>query len=328
MNEIGIIFKHNLNRVLSKKGYVFLTIMLTSVSIALAIFFTSKFEMKGNIAYVTNGKHVEIQAEGFQVTKVKEAPSMSEFVMKKYDAAIAMKENGQLDIKTIKGKAFKEEIENAIGKKRNQSVHTKETRKIGTNILGYVCMFVLLGSVMFMHFYKEDREKKILIRIVSSKIRINNYLLGHILFVFCMLYIPIFLILMIEKSIFNVKIGFSYLEYSYMLAILVLLGISFSLFMSTIIKKEDNVVMLSSSIIVLTSIVAGLFFPVKDNGTIIDWFVRMLPQKQYLLFIESIENGHRIIDNIGHFIYVVIIMMLFFAMSVWMHNKMVKTGKI
>lgn len=328
MREIGIIFKHNFNRVCSKKGYIFLTVALISASITFAIFFTSKFDVKGSIAYVADGDYSKLQEKGFHITKVHQVPNMSEFVMKKYDAAVIQKEAGQIEVKTIRGSNFEKEIKGAILGKDNESSYRTESRKIGTNILGYLCMFILLGSVMFMHFYNEDREKKVLNRIMSSEMRGSHYLLGHILFVFCMVYFPAFLILIIAKSMVRIDIGMSYLEYSYLLAILVLLGTSFALFVSTVINKEDNVVMFSSSVIVLTSVVSGLFFSIKNHGTIVDWLVGLLPQKQYLLFVESIESGNRIVDSIGNLLYVVTIICIFLGLSIWVHNKMVKMGKI
>ncbi len=45
-------------------------------------------------------------------------------------------------------------------------------------------MFILISTVMFMSFYAEEREKGMFTRIVSSKIFIANYLLGHIIFTF------------------------------------------------------------------------------------------------------------------------------------------------
>ncbi|MGR5861899.1 hypothetical protein ACT7CY_16390 [Bacillus pacificus] len=106
MNEIRSIFENNMNRVLSKKGYIFLTITFLSISIALAIFFTVKFEMQANVAYVGKmDSYVSIQ--GINLVQVNKMPAMSEFVTKKYDAVITPVGNGELEVKTIRGSEFK-----------------------------------------------------------------------------------------------------------------------------------------------------------------------------------------------------------------------------
>ncbi|HGP3673257.1 MULTISPECIES: ABC transporter permease [Bacillus cereus group] len=325
MNEIRSIFENNMNRVLSKKGYIFLTITFLSISIALAIFFTVKFEMQANVAYVGKmDSYVSIQ--GINLVQVNKMPAMSEFVTKKYDAVITPVGNGELEVKTIRGSEFKKELEKTIQKNNNIPFQSK--RKIGTAILGYTCMFILISTVMFMSFYAEEREKGMFTRIVSSKIYIANYLLGHIIFTFFMLYIPTILVLIIEKNMFKVDIGFSYLQYSFLIGLLILFGISFSLFMSTVVNKIDNAVSISSSIIVLTSILSGVFFTVKEKGTIFDWIVSLFPQKQYLLFAESIENGNRFVNSVGHLLYILVIIAVFFALSIWLNRKKVILGKI
>src|SRR5262249_24246533 len=153
--------------------------------------------------------------------------SMSEFVMKKYDAAVIPKENGQIEVKTIKEHDFKEKVESTFQQKSMDSFHQDKVRKVGTNILGCLCMFVLLESIMFMSFFTEDKENRTFTRILSSPIRIRKYLFAHFLFTFLIVYVPTFLILIVEKAMFQVDIGFSYLEYSYLLAILVTMATSF-----------------------------------------------------------------------------------------------------
>lgn len=327
MNEILIVFRHNIRRAISKKNYILLTILLTFISISLAIYFTSKFEMKGNIAYVTQEGKNDIHVEGFHIKNINKIPSMSEFVMKKYDAAVIPKENGQIEVKTIKEHDFKEKIERAFQQKSIGSFHQNEVRKVGTNILGYLCMFVLLESIMFMSFFTEDKENRTFTRIVSSPIRIHHYLFAHFLFTFLIVYIQILLILIVEKIVFQVNIGFSYLEYSYLLAILVMIATSFSLFMSTIIETTDNTMMLSSSIIVFTSILSGSFFALKQNDGIVDWFVQILPQKQYLSIIDGVENGYNIARYGGAITYISFIILLFFMLSIIICKKRVQEGR-
>ncbi|MEH7460796.1 ABC transporter permease [Bacillus thuringiensis] len=327
MNEILIVFRHNIRQAISKKNYILLTILLTFISISLAIFFTSKFELKGNIAYVTKEGKSDIHVEGFNIKNTNEMPRMSEFVMKKYDAAVIPKDNGEIEVRTIKEHDFKEKVEIAFQQKSSGSLQPGGVRKIGTNILGYLCMFVLLESVMFMSFFTEDKENHTFTRTVSSPIRISNYLFAHFLFTFLIVYIPTFIILIVENIVFQVDIGFSYLEYSYLLAILVMIATSFALFMSTIIETTDNTMMLSSSIIVFTSILSGSFFAFKQNDGIVDWFVRILPQKQYLSIIDSFENGYNIARYGGAITYISFIILLFIMLSIIICKKRVQEGR-
>lgn len=327
MNEILIVFRHNIRRAISKKNYMLLTILLTFISISLAIFFTSKFEIKGNIAYVTQEGKSDIHVEGFRIKNTNEIPSMSELVMKKYDAAVIPKENGQIEVKTIKEHDFKEKVERAFQQKSIDSFDQNEVRKVGANILGYLCMFVFLESIMFMSFFTEDKESGTFNRIATSPIRIHHYIFAQYLFTFLIVYVPTFLVLIIEKVMLQVDIGFSFLEYSYLLAILVMIATSFALFMGTIIETTDNTMMLSSSIIVFTTLLSGTFFTLKDKNGIVDWFVRILPQKQYLTFIDGVENGYNLARYGGAITYISFIILLFFMLSVIICKKRVQEGR-
>lgn len=321
------VIKNNILRLKNDKGYVITVLAITIATILLAVYFTSKFQMKGNIALVTNSNKFDVTSKYINVNVMKNAPQKSDLVMGKYDAIVMDKGNGKFDVVTYKGDDFKKSIEEALQGKSSISFNSSETRKAGTNILGYLTMFVLMEGTIFMRYFSEDKINGVFKRVLISPISMKSYLLAQCIFNFFIIYIPTFIVLVVEKQMLKVDIGFNYFQYAYLLAILTLVSTAFGFFMSAAIENTDDSSMMSTLIITLSSILAGCFYSFTNKNNILDKITAIMPQKNYLNLVQGIENKSAMSNYSGQLIYIFALSIILFIIGSVICNRRYSEGK-
>jgi ABC-2 type transport system permease protein len=321
------VIKNNILRLKNEKSYLITALVITIVPILLAVYFTSKFQMKGNIALVTNSNKFDMTSKYINVNVMKEAPAKSTLVMEKYDAIVTDKGKGNFDVVTYKGDDFKKFIEGALQGKSSISYTPGGTRKAGTNILGYLTMFVLMEGTLFMRYFSEDKINGAFKRVLISPISIKSYLLAQYIFNFFIIYISTFIVLVVEKELLKVDIGFNYFQYSYLLAILTLIATAFGFFMSAIIENTDDSSMMATLIITLTSMLAGCFYSFTNKNNIIDKITAIMPQKNYLNLVQGIENKSAISNYSGQLAYIFALSIILFIIGAVICNRRYSDGK-
>ncbi len=306
MMNMFYILKNNYYRAVSRKNYFILMLCISMVTITAAVFFTAKFEVKGNIAIVpAHGSSINIDSEYLHVESLKEAPGIAALVMHKYDAVVIDNGNGTYEIRTIKGDDFRSSLESVLNKSGG-GFNTEEDRGIASNILGYMMMFVFIQGLLYMMMYSEDREKGTFKRIAVSPVSAGTYLAGHGIFNFLMVFLPVYLLIITAKIIFNIDIGLSYLQYAGLLGVLTLLSTCFSLLMSSVFRKADDSSMFGQLVSVLTSLLAGCFYSFDSTNGIMKRIVVILPQKNFLNLVYGLEGGKSISSFIPQLVYLAV----------------------
>lgn len=306
MSNFMNIFYFNAKRILAKKNYLIVCLVINIISISLAIYFTSKMEVKANIAVISS-ENINIQSKYVKLTKLTEVPKESELVMGKYDAAIIDKGGSKYDIETVKGEDYKNNLLKALkNPEKSNWTSSEESRGVGSNILGYLVMVILVEGFMFMALFTEDKEFGTFKRILTSPSDEGAYFSAQCLFNFIIIYVPAFIIIFLAHWSFGIAIGFSLVRYSYMLAILVLMSISFGLFMCSLVEKEDNAMALSAAIIVITSLLSGSFYSFHSSS-IMKFIINMLPQKQYMYMVQGIEKGNSFVSYTPQLFYIMLL---------------------
>lgn len=297
-----------------RKGSIIIMAVLMILAIILAVYMTGLQETKGHIVFVTKATEAPIQSPYLKIDVMKEKPPFSELMKHKYDAYVWEKENKTFGIESVKNDEFKALLTRLLSEKNidRSTVSVSSDRGIGANIIGFLMMFLLMASSLFLFTFSEDKEQGILKRIVCSPISVMKYVLAHILTCITM-YTPAFLCLIIMKLI-GYDIGFSLLQYAGFILIIGLLGISLMLVMFTLFHKPDNATMLANSIMILSTILAGSFYSFDQHNKGIAWVVSILPQKHLLSFAGYVEHGTAL-AHIGSLIYVIILVggLLLFA---------------
>lgn len=315
MMGIWYILKNNFYRAWSKKNetIVFMTVTFISMLLAIALSTTTMLEI--NVAVVSERDDLQFDSPYFNIEVMEKAPPKSDLIMNKYCGVLLDRGGDSMEVLTAKNDIYRAKLEQLTTNLQISSNPDDRKRGVGSNILGYLIVPIFLQGLTYMKFYVEDRQDKMFKRIVASHVNIGQYMVGHFLFSFIMVYMTSLFVLIVGKEILRKDIGFGYGEYSYLLLIIVLLAVSFSAFMTTIVEKLDNSMALSGSIIILTSILSGSFSEVQTGNEFIAKIVRLFPQKQYLDMIQGIERGQSIGLYMTQIGYLLILSVVFFGIS-------------
>ncbi|MFL0250332.1 ABC transporter permease [Clostridium neuense] len=323
------IFKNNFYRLLAKKAIILVAIVFVPLMIVGGVYFNSKMEAKASIAVVTSNKKLNISNKYMSMKVVKEKPTMSDLVLNKYDAVIEDNGKGDFKITTIKSDKLKNQIEGFL--KNPSSVtkmpNSKDKRGVGTSIIGFLIMIVLILEINLMLFYPEDRDFGTFKRILISPVSGSKYLMSQGVFDFLVAFVPTYVAVILVNAVFNVNIGFSYIQFGGLLALLMLLGTAFALFITSLIDDVDNAAMLGNAIILITSILSGTFYSFTDDNKILNTLVSAIPFKPYLALVQGIENGKSLTNYCGELTYVLAVILVLFSLGTFITKRNLKTGR-
>ncbi|MBW9144693.1 ABC transporter permease [Clostridium sp. CM028] len=322
MNVLNL-FKNSLNRILAKKEIVIIAVVIVPLMIGVAVFFSGKMEMRQHIALVTNHAQSIPKNDRIKIDVMNEKPATSNLLLGKYAAVVEEKNDGTYEVTGIKSKADKELIENFFnfGKipKIDQSRQAK--RGVGTNILGFILMIVLMQGVALTILYPEDRTLKTFRRILTTPVSEKQYIFAQGIFTFLCLYIPTYLVIVITKVCFNIKIGFGLLMLAMLIGILTALSTSLALFISSVLER--NISLVASAIYVITCILSGCFYSFTGNNKVLDTICSIIPQKSYMTLIQGIENGNGMLEFKGQLIY-----LLIWIVALWLLGSIITKRKM
>lgn len=305
MSEIISILKNNVHRMMSRKTYLLASLGLTIAVMALAIYFTSQFEMKGSIAVVGSKESLPASLQNYRVEQLDQIPPKSQLVRNKYDAVLVDDGSGRYTVETIKGGEMKANLQQALVHPDNPIQHETK-RGVGANLLGFLTMLIFFEGIIYISFFSEDKLGGTFRRLAVSPAPINRYMAAHCMFCFILIYVPAYVLIAAAGNLLHLDIGFSLFQYAWLLGILALLATAFALFMTAWVENYDNTVMLAGSIIVLTSLLSGNFYTFTPEG-IMKWVIEVLPQKQFLVIVQGVEQQASVAEWFGAVIYLFIL---------------------
>ncbi|WP_160672395.1 ABC transporter permease [Clostridium sp. C8-1-8] len=301
MNILNI-FKNNLYRTLSQKSTIIMAFIMIPLMTGVAVFFSERTELKGNIAYVGESSPSIPSNSKVDIEILKERPAFSSLLMGKYNA-IVEKSGDNYNVTTLKSNKDKELIEIFFktGKIPGNSDYDASRKGTGTNILGYILMILLMQGVALITLYTEDRDKKTLRRILMSPADERVYLFTQGLFTFLSILIPSYVTLVITKLVFRVDINFSYGILFVLVAIISALSTSLALLLASVLGTDYSLA--STGIYVLTSLLSGCYISLAGKNGVLDMLLNILPQKAYMTMVQGVENGKGIYEFSSQLVY-------------------------
>lgn len=313
------ILKNDIMRIKERKRAVIVSWILTICSIGMAIVLPEKMNMKQNLAVI--GNHPAIESDEFlNITQLKEEPPISELIQNKYDAVAVYDTNGTCHIKSIKGEKRNAVIQSLLKGDKVESVNTEDERKIGTNIIGYMLMFLMMQGTIFSDVFAEDKEKHLTERVICSPLSFAKYLSGHGLFMSLFIFVPSILTLA-AASLFKMKIGFSLEQYTFLFAIVTFMSVAVALCIHAFFIASDTANMIANSVIVLSTILSGSFYDMTSKNGLLSKLMYLLPQKSFLYFADHLEK--KSINGLSMYalIYVIIGSIILLGIGVWKTRK-------
>lgn len=308
------IIKNNWYRLKEQKQYLIVAISLTILSVALAVILTNNLKPKINIGIIGGNQIIEDNSI-LKVTYLEQEPPVSELIQNRYDAVVKFNDDGTYNIQTVKGEEFKEKLNQALQKEDITSQDTTSQRNIGTNIIGYMFMFLLMQGVLYSRLFAEDKEKHMIERIAVSPIAFWRYLTGHIVFIWTLIFVPSFLVIVVS-DLLGVEIGFLLYQYAILIAIISMLSTCFAVCLNAFYHVADTANMAGSSIIVLTSVLGGAFYDVGEKSSFLNNVLYILPQKGLMQFINDFEKQIVNQNDMIALVYVIMISIAFVAIGV------------
>lgn len=329
MREMVYVLHHNWLRLMSRKAIVAITSVMTIAAVAAALLLTSANDSRGSLVFVSAASEVkEASIAGlhdFQVKRLAEAPRRSELVRNKYDAVIIDEGDGSYTIETIKSEAYATMVRQAL-EHPDQPLPEAEKRGTGANVAGFIMMFVLLQGMFYMNFFAEDKVQGTLRRIAASPMSVMTYLAAQVLFCFLLISVPAYLCVAGARLLLHADIGFTLLQYSWLITVLSLLAAAFALFITVCIDEIDNAVTTASSLILVTSLLSGGFYTVEHEG-VMNMLTYWLPQRQYMAAVTSLERGAAYGDTVWPVLYVLVLSGILFAAGAIICRRRCRAGR-
>lgn len=314
MSAFFSIIKNDFYRLMAQKSRFLLYCILSIGAILAAIFFQNHSEKLGTIAI--NANQIELQSSTYiDIVHLTEEPPLSDLILGKYDAFISLDSNNQYQIETIKGEEFQQKLQKLLNNPQTDFSDNIAPRNIGTNIIGFLMMFILMQGSSLMFLFSQDKEQGQLSRIATAPASLTAYLLAQTSFTFIVLFIPPVVIFVFINLLLPVLLGFSLGIFIGLIAFICLLSTTFALFLNTIVKNGDSANMLASSLIVITSILAGCFYPFEPNNLFAQKCMTFLPQRIILNVSTQIENYTFLPSQYPYIIVLIALTICFFIIA-------------
>lgn len=283
------ILKNDFCRIRPRLGSILAMLVMTLVSIFFAVYVTGVQQVKGHIAFVTNGSTQSPDTKYLSVEIMKQKPPRSALVRQEYDAVVTDRGGGRFDIETLRNDEFKNMLQLLLKNPQAKIPAQKNDRSVGVNVVGFLMIFLGISTFFYFFPFAEDKEQGQLLRISASPLSFNKYLAAHFLFCLCSFVPPWAALAVLKAAGWN--IGFSIGQYAGLFLILAVLGSSFALLLNTLLKKPDNANMLGNSVMIVTSTLAGCFYSFSKDNAVLDRLIKILPQKQFMDFAVKLQNG-------------------------------------
>jgi ABC-2 type transport system permease protein len=312
MRTLLTVLVNDYHRAIPRAASLAVLTIITLASIALGVYMTGIQQTKGHIVFVTQdvASAPSQTSSLLEVTVSSNAPTYAQLIEQKYDASVTVDSEGNYQVETLHGADYANMVL-ALLQNPSADVSASTTQRgVGVNIIGFMMMFLLMSSFSNLFVFADDKEQGQLRRVAATPISFGWYLAAHCVFCLSML-LPEFAMLAIMRGC-GWDIGFTLWQYAGLMGLLAFLGLAFALLLHTLIGKPDNANMLGSSVTVLTSILAGSFYSLSRDNTVVNDLIGLLPQKEFMVFAQHLQDGEAL-QNMGSLLYTVAFALLLFT---------------
>jgi ABC-2 type transport system permease protein len=323
MNTFFTVLANDYRRTVPRLANVLFMILIMVTMTLLAVYITGLQQIKGHIAYITDGTTppILIHQDNLEINLVKEQPPRSDLYKQKYDAIVKPNKDGSISIETVRNAQFRSMVASVFAAHTDTTVSISGTpvsspasapHSTGVNIIGFQLMFLLMLSFSNLFVFADDKEQGQFIRILSAPASLAAYLSAHCVYSLSLI-APAWIMIAV-LHLFGVGIEFTLAEYALLISITGFSGVSFALLLNTIIKKPDNANMLGNAVTTLASLVSGSFYAVPPEHSFFSVLVRILPQKSIMDFSKALDSGTAS-AHAGQLLYVVFLALAMLTVS-------------
>ena len=319
MRTFITVFKNDLYRLREQSTRVILFCFLSLAAAVLAIFLSLNQPAFAKIAVVSKSE-LNLYNSNLKVTYLAEKPPLSALILKEYDAIISY-DNNQLIIDSIADNKFVNNLKLLLEDPNLPLSKVTIVRDTALMIMGFIMMFILMQGSVLMFLFAQDKQRQQIRRIAAAPVYFLSYLSAHGFFVFIFLLFPLMLVLSLAKIMPGVDIGFSLTTYFLLLSLLCALSTVYSLLLNAFINNGETANMLISVSVILTSLLAGSFYPVDSSNKIFNILISILPQKVFLSLVESINGNEDFFAWIFKLLYLLVFIVIIGVVAVIKTHK-------
>ena len=285
---MSIILKNNFERIKHHKA------VLLMACVIMPLFISNHSTSHEVIAVLDSTMPTNIICEQYSFYNVDQKPPLSALVDGTYAAYVEKQGNGTYLISTLKSQQDKEAIQALLASGRLPADYKNDDMKrsergIGTNILGFITMLILMQGVALTTLYPEDRLNGTFRRILYAPCNETQYLSAQFIFTIVGLYVPTYAAIAVIHGLFHIEIGFRMVEIAILLLLLTVFAAAFALFIATIFDRSTNLI--ATGISVVTCIASGCFIEISVNNSLLTALFSIIPQSKFMGLVHGIEFG-------------------------------------
>ena len=161
--------------------------------------------------------------------------------------------------------------------------------------LGILIYFILLASFKICKFAIEDKTSRVYYRIFTMPVRARDYILGYIISTFAIVLVQIGLNVL--ALVLLTKGSIPVVETVITLSIFSIGSIAISLLIIAVVNKESTIEIFTSGVVMFSSMLAGVFWPIDIMPDFMVRLARLFPQFWTLDLIQYLFYGGSIWDK-------------------------------
>lgn len=327
---MNILLKNNFERIKHHKAVLVIACIIMPLLICAAVYISNHSTSKEVIAVLDGAVLTDISCEQYSFVNVDHEPSLSSLVDGTYAAYVEKQEDGTYSITTLKGQQDIDAIQILLTTGQLPADYKgddlkRSERGIGTNILGFITMLILMQGVALTTLYPEDRSKGTLRRILFSPCNENQYLVAQFFFTLICLYVPTFAAIFIIHVFFGVAVGFSMTEIAVLLLLLTIFATAFALFIATVFDRNTNLI--ATGISVVTCIIAGCFIEISTSNPILAMIFKVIPQTEFMELVHGVEFGGSYFQFRYEIVYILLWSFVLVTVGIGISKGRIKKGK-
>ena len=322
MRNILLVIKNNLYRLSKEKIIIGMLIIVLPLVVYGGIYFAQIDIIKGKIAVVgANSQEKEsiesaiIDNEKIDLLFLDKSPSKTELIKGIYLAEINLTKD-EPEVISYGKEEVKKSLEASI--KGEIYLGTSDKTTIQGKIIGFLTMFLLIGSIMVMDFFLTDRENGVYVRVLLGRMSYGEYMTGQILYSILVLTVPAMIMSLLVLKILSVQLSISTGIFALLILLVGLLSSSFSMLISTFSKNIISASMVGSAITVITSLLGGSIVNIVDSNKIIGFLRNCLPQKRLIDLANNYNNQD--------LIFLSVIILVFISISLFIGKRQYENG--
>ncbi len=257
-----IILNNNLKRLIQAKSYLWLSILIVFVTVAASAYVLTMDPPKPIIGVAPSASDLlAMDNDALAVEELSgEKQNYSPLITGQYDAYIS-KEAGKYQVTTVRNAALGEGLSQWLNERKipNQPAPSGDHFKV---LLSVLAMSSMILSLILYRFYFDDRQG-IDQRIFSSGLSTFSYLSQQVLFTFLLLFTINALACGIVLPCFDLDLsGGLFLD----LFVVELFAANFGMALSTLVKKNQEALLVGTMLSVLTMLLSGALLAVKEDS--------------------------------------------------------------